>query len=220
MRVGGAEFGSFVAGLGTAPADTEHGGHALGIQVDLPPLAAYRVVGGPLDAFADRAVSLEDALGPTATVLLERLDHAPRWERRFELLDTWLEDRLRRGPEAPPAVTWACRALERSKGRLRIGDLATEVGCSRRYLASQFRRSIGLPPKAYARVLRFRSALRGLRREGPGRLDELALRTGYFDQAHMNREFSRLAGASPGRLLAGAPPTPVTFVQARARRPR
>jgi hypothetical protein len=30
----------------------------------------------------------------------------------------------------------------------------------------------------------------------------------------MNREFSRLAGASPGHILAGGPPTPVTFVQA------
>jgi AraC-like DNA-binding protein len=212
MRVGGDAFGPFVAGLGTSPADTEHPGASFGIQVDLPPLAASRVLAQPMDGFADRAVHMEDAIGPEVLALLERLHDAPQWEERFDVVDGWLRARLDRGPEPPPAIAWACGELERSGGRLRIGALATELGCSRRYLVAQFRRHVGLPPKGYARVLRFRRALRRLRGSGKVRLDDVALSTGYFDQAHMNREFVRLAGVTPGRILADRT-APVTFVQ-------
>jgi transcriptional regulator GlxA family with amidase domain len=88
---------------------------------------------------------------------------------------------------------------------VRVSDLAAETGWSGRHLTSRFRAEIGLTPKAAARVIRF-SRTRDLlvkRAAGGGlRLADLAASCGYFDQAHLAREFNALAGCPPSRWLA------------------
>jgi AraC-like DNA-binding protein len=51
-------------------------------------------------------------------------------------------------------------------------------------------------PKRFASLLRFERALL-LARQG-GRLTDVALNAGYYDQSHFNREFSRFTGQAPG----------------------
>ena len=90
-----------------------------------------------------------------------------------------------------------------SRGTVDIRSLAVEVGWSRRHLAEQFRAEIGLPPKAVARVLRFERSKELLRR--PGRrlaLAEVAGAAGYYDQAHLNRDWRDIAGCSPTTWMA------------------
>ena len=57
-----------------------------------------------------------------------------------------------------------------------------------------------LPPKTAARIFRFNRALRLLRELPAGGLAELAFECGYYDQAHLNRDFRAFAGTSPGEL--------------------
>ncbi len=98
----------------------------------------------------------------------------------------------------------AWRALLATGGQATVPDLAAETGWSERHLRSQFRAEIGLTPKAAARVIRFDRARRRLqaRGHGPARLADLAADCGYYDQAHLDREFRALAGCPPTRWLA------------------
>ena len=66
-----------------------------------------------------------------------------------------------------------------------------------RHFASWF----GLTPKELGRVSRFLHALRILSSGHRGSLTEVALASGFFDQAHFNHEFQELAGMRPGELL-------------------
>jgi AraC-like DNA-binding protein len=85
---------------------------------------------------------------------------------------------------------------------MEIGALAREIGCSRKYLASRFQEHVGLAPKSVARVLRFERAVRMLGRAGAGvRWSELALACGYYDQAHLIRDFRQFSGQTPGAYL-------------------
>lgn len=88
-----------------------------------------------------------------------------------------------------------------------VGDLADELGWSRRHLVARFREQVGLPPKVLARVLRFQRSLRLRGADGrPRPWAEVALACGYYDQAHLNRDFRQFAGCTPTELLAARLP--------------
>ena len=79
--------------------------------------------------------------------------------------------------------------------RSRIGALADELGWSRRHLAATVRQELGMAPKPLARLLRFEGALQRLRAGAD--LADAALDSGYYDQAHFNRDFRAFAGVTP-----------------------
>ena len=199
-------YTSFVAGLDDVSTVTEHCGVQHGVQVDLTPLGAHALLGGPMSEFAHTVVHLDDLPGALGGKLIERLAAARGRDARFALLDQVLAARIEAGPVPSPEVAWAWRRLRGAAGRVTIGALADEVGWSRRHLVARFREQVGLAPKAAARVLRFQRALALLGDPAGPPWAEAALTCGYYDQAHLNREFRALAGCTPTRLLAARLP--------------
>jgi AraC-like DNA-binding protein len=200
IDIDGSTHTSFVAGLHDGCTQTAHDGHQRGIQIDLSPMAAGMVLGVPMHELAHRVVALDDVLGPG---LADRLHDASSWDARFDLLDTLLAGRIEAASQVPPpSLEWAWRRLTASRGRVAVGALAAEIGCSPRYLTLQFRDHLGMPPKALARVLRFQHALQRLQDDDGARFAEIAEDCGYYDQAHMSRDFKAFAGAPPTDFLA------------------
>ena len=211
---------SFVAGLHDTHCFVETPGTQAGIQLNLTPLGAHLLFGLPMHELTNRIVELDDLLGADGELLVEELQDAPDWPARFELLDRTLARRLERARPGTPDVAWAWRRLVQSGGRLPVGGLCEELGCSRKHMVRRFNEQIGVAPKTFARVLRFQHAVHMLgHRDGASWLDEgergagrgmswgeIALECGYFDQAHMNRDFRQFAGASPGELAASMLP--------------
>lgn len=193
---------SFVAGLDPRPSTTEHDGRQLGLQLDLTPLGAFAFLGVPPGELAGTVLDLEEVLGRHGPLLVERLHEAPGWESRFELLERTILERVEAGRPASPDVAWAWRRLRETDGRLPIGELARELHCSRRHLTARFREQVGLPPKTFARLLRFDRAARRLRADGAPSLAEIAFQCGYSDQAHFNRDFREFSGWTPTELVA------------------
>ena len=64
---------------------------------------------------------------------------------------------------------------------------------------------MGLAPKGYMRVLRFQRALRCLKQPRGKSLAAVAADAGYSDQAHFNREFLEIAGATPATYTRRSP---------------
>jgi AraC-like DNA-binding protein len=205
-------LGSFVAGPDDACAVIEHGGEMSGVQVDLTPLAARMIFGVPMYELAQRVVSLEEVLGREARLFEERLFEAPTWRRRFELIELALAARLDAAEPPPPDIEWAWRRVRSTRGQIRIEALAAELGCSRKHLATRFREHVGLPPKLFARVLRFSHAVEVLTSSPDATVADVAAACGYYDQAHMDRDFREFAGTTP-TAYADDPRDRVTFVQ-------
>jgi AraC-like DNA-binding protein len=192
LDVDGRRYGSFVAGLHDDPALTEHAGEGHGIQAYLTPLGARRLLGMPMGELTRQVVELEDVIGPGAHELAERLATAPDWATRFNLLEKAIAERTLAAPPVAPELEWAWRRLQ---GSVPIGELAHEVGWSRRHLAATVHRELGMAPKSLARLLRFERALERLR--AGAELADVALDSGYYDQAHFNRDFRGFAGVTP-----------------------
>jgi AraC-like DNA-binding protein len=195
LDVNGRRFGSFVAGLHDAPALTEHAGEGYGIQAYLTPLGARRLLGMPMGELTREVVELEDLIGGGAHELAERLAEAPDWRTRFAMLERAIAERTLAAPPVAPELEWAWRRLHDTDGAVPIRALAEELGWSRRHLAATVREELGMPPKPLARLLRFERAVERLR-EG-AELADVALDSGYYDQAHFNRDFRAFAGVTP-----------------------
>jgi AraC-like DNA-binding protein len=193
---------SFLAPLDDRPATTEHGGRQHGVEVMLCPTAMRRLVGMPLHELRGEVVALELVLGRRADELVESLATAETWEERFAHLDAVLARRVSDAPPLHPGVQQAWHRLSATHGTVPISALASELGWSRRHLGERIRADLGLPPKAIARVLRFDRVKRLLGRDDGTGLAEIALACGYYDQAHLNRDFREFADATPSDFLA------------------
>ena len=222
------DFGALLGGLHSAPALITHDGAQSGIQVALRPLGARALLGLPAGELASLDVPAEAVLGGACAELRGRAVAAAGWPERFAILDEVLLrlaaacDLAGPAPQAAPEIGWAWRQLLASGGTARVTDLAAGTGWSSRHLTSRFRTEIGLTPKAAARVIRFDRARHLLVRhvrsatgsasglesgsgsappDGGYRLADLAVACGYFDQAHLAREFRALAGCPPSQWI-------------------
>ena len=187
---------SFFAGLFDRSTYVVPHGAASCAQVNLTPLGAHLLLGLPMHEVANRIVALDDVAPHALAGLDSRLEDRADWASRFELLDDVFVARLSRVRAPAPDVAWAWTALERTHGRAPIGWICDRLGRSRRHLATRFREQIGLSPKTVARIMRFERAVSLLGRRDAA-LAEIAFDCGYYDQAHMNRDFREFAGASP-----------------------
>jgi AraC-like DNA-binding protein len=102
------------------------------------------------------------------------------------------------------APTVRRRVLEmmdaRPDGHLTIDALAREAGLSPAHFARAFKTSTGRAPHQHLVVLRLERARRLL--DAPGAaLSDVALATGFADQAHFTRFFKRQYGVTPGALV-------------------
>ena len=204
-----SQYGLLVGGLHTVPALITHDGRQSGIQLQVTPLGARALLGLPAGELAGLDLEADDVLGPFAAELRDRIREASTWADRFAVLDDLLSRRAvqQESPGSPgPEVAYAWRSLLASRGAMPIADLSRETGWTARHLGARFRDEFGLTPKAAARVVRFDRARRLLqRRVTAGRapaLADLAATGGYYDQAHLAREFRELAGCAPSRWLA------------------
>ena len=212
IEVDGASFGSFIAGLHDRPAITEHHGEQAGVQVNLTPLGARRLLGMPMRELTRTVVGVEDVLSRDGVELTERMADATAWSDRLALLDAFLLRRLRASEPVRPDVAYTWSRLAGAHGDVAIGQLCRELGCSRRHLAARFGEEVGLGPKAVARILRFDRAA-GLVRDGHAPA-VVAAACGYADQSHLARDFRSLAHTTPAVVAAAAAPTAqVTNVQ-------
>jgi AraC-like DNA-binding protein len=83
-----------------------------------------------------------------------------------------------------------------------LPELARFAGLSPFHLCRVFRASVGMTPHAYQTHLRVRRAKSLLRAGLPIAL--AATETGFYDQAHLTRDFKRIVRVPPGRFSRDA----------------
>ena len=190
-------YDTLLGGLHTSPALISNGGRQSGIQLSLTPLGARALLGMPAGELANWDEDGTRVIGGFAAELRERIREQPTWEGRFAVLDELLARRAAelgagRGGAIRPEVAHAWRRLLGTRGAVPVAELAAETG---------------LAPKAAARVVRFDRARNRIARAAataaPGTtLAGLAADCGYYDQAHLARDFRSLAGCPPTQWLA------------------
>lgn len=172
--------------------DVRKGRRSFTVGVRLRPWAVGAFFGDSPAMMRDRTLSVDDVLGREGRELKERLDGLPE-EAVLPAVVAWLGRRSR--VEARPSEDRA-RGASLSLAELSsCGEAAHSLGISPRALRGLMGDHVGLPPKTYARIVRLHRALG--RAQGDESWAGIAVASGYYDQAHMIREFRSLLGESP-----------------------
>ena len=189
-----------VGGVRTAFYAKEVPSRVQSVGVTFHPAAAAALFGCPADELTGRHSSLHELWSPsTCAELQERLHGEPGPSAQLDLLEAVIAERLRRLRGIHPAVA---AALERFRHTTNVAAVVRDTGYSHRTLAEQFRRTMGIGPKAYQRIRRMR---RLLQRIGDTPWSDLAAEAGFSDQAHFVREFHQFTGATPTAYLRARP---------------
>ncbi|MFX0575802.1 helix-turn-helix domain-containing protein [Nocardia nepalensis] len=197
------DYRCVLSGLQASSAVISHNGYQEGIGIELTPLGSRALFGMPASALWNTSVECAEVTGPVGRQLWEQLQELTTWRDRFAACDRILtalacHDRL-----VTPELTWAWRTLVETDGAAQIGALAEDIGWSRQHLARRFGAEFGLSPKLAARIARFERARRMIGHTPPYvTIAQVAATCGYYDQAHLNRDFAELAGCSPTVWLA------------------
>ncbi len=171
------------------------------IGVRFLPGGAFPFLGLPVGELQD--VSVEPAVlwGPRARTLREKLLHTPAPQARFDILERFLLERLHEARDRHPAVQYAIQAIGDSEGAASVASIVKHTGLSARRFIATFRDEVGLAPKVFCRLARFRRVIGQLRAVDSVDWADIAVGCGYFDQPHFIHDFRAFAGVSPSAYL-------------------
>lgn len=158
----------------------------LGIRFQ--PAGLHALLGVPMHELTDARVDLRDV---DRRVRDRLIDAAALGVRAVERLMLGLL------PKHPSLAAAAAARIQAAGGRESLDGLQLPA----RTLERHFRAEVGLSPKRLARIVRFHGVVGTLDRAHRPDWAALAVDAGFYDQAHLIRDFRQFAGMTPGAYL-------------------
>ena len=191
----GADAGKiFAYGSTTRPAlaPLYVGRQYLGVRFQ-PGMARHFLDHSPA-ALTDQQIAIDRFLG----VDLEKLARDVRCGAGLLQIETALLNALASCQPDLSLIDRVVRFMLANHGDVTVTELASQCGKSVRQFERLFVAALGLSPKTFCSILRMRKAMDIIQQHKQVELAGLAAATGYTDQSHMNKNFIRLTGRSPG----------------------
>lgn len=191
---------SLVAGQLTRPLWLRAKAPVSVVSARLQPAALGVLVGAAASACTDRRIPLAVLAPDSVPALQHALRTASSGRARVDVLADWLARRVAHGRTLDRRVVAAVRRLELADPPT-VESLAAELAVTPRQLERLFAQHVGVPPRLYARLQRFRRVFDVLGR-GPGAFTRAAMTAGYFDHPEMARDFRRFVGCTARQFVA------------------
>ena len=176
-------------------------GHTKSLLVFFKPLGMYQLFGPEMSIMTSRAVSLYDFLGySTCEDLLERLKADQNNEHQIKILSDFLLERvhLRKDTGILPSIL---EVIHEKKGNISVAEIENQFKIQRKTLERNFQRMIGLSPREYTKIYRFKCLINILMSSPGITWTELSHRAGFYDQAHMSRYVKEYLKVSPSNMV-------------------
>lgn len=151
----------------------------------------------PLNELTDRIIDLNFVLGRDGRETEEKLYAARTLTQRVAIVESVLFGLLAQNPGPDTIVEAATGMIVENMGLASIDRITAALGVNERRLERRFQRKSGISPKRFSRIIRFQNFLNTATAENGRNLLDTALSFGYYDQAHLIREFREFSGKTP-----------------------
>jgi len=177
----------------TRPLLVRPAGETNTIGIRLRSWAAGAALNLPASLLTDQILEAHAVAGQLSDSITEALQGAGGDPRRA--MNPLLGLLCKTSKRCEDKVVAAVSRAERDDGQCAVDDLAQAAGVSARQLDRVMLANVGVTPKLFLRMLRFRKAIAVHDRQESWA--QIAAECGYNDQSHMVREFKQFAGESP-----------------------
>lgn len=168
------------------------------IGIRFRPGGAHAFLHFPVSEITNRVIECDLVFGALMSEMRERLLDAKGFERRMSIIEDFLLRQI--DPTASdPLIDYAVRELRKDDRQIR--KLSRDIGFSHKHLINRFRQVTGMSPKLLQRIFRFQSVISLVKNQPSVNWTEVAHQCGYYDQAHMIREFHLFSDANPSHYL-------------------
>jgi AraC-like DNA-binding protein len=169
------------------------GSYCLGIIFKPAGLARFLRI--PADEFTNKAQDGTLVI-KALTDLHEQLEARSAASQKIALIDQYLMTSAWRLNQHPGVADKALQLMEQN-GITSVETMASQLGITTRHLEIQFKRHVGISPKTYAMILRFKRIERFLQSTSPVTWKQMTFVDEYYDQNHFIKEFKRFTGHTP-----------------------
>ncbi len=186
-----------VGAMTVAQSFAMHGGTRT-VGVRFRPGMARQILRLPLVNLSDSSVLLEQLWGRRGRELSDQLAGADSAAESLAVMRQAVD----RSDAEANSVQRAIGYMASVQGRVNLDHLACEANLSSRQFRRRCLEESGLTPKRLSRILRLRHAEMLARREPHPNWAEIAAEAGYFDQAHLIRDFREFLRQTPVSVLS------------------
>lgn len=169
------------------------------VRVGFHPGGLYRFLGIPMSEMFDESCDAADVFGSEMKEVNDKLQEAKSFDAIHAIIEKFLLQKVGTLKKPLPFDS-AMLELLKSNGSMSVDQVASLACMSVRQVERISKDRIGMPPKMFARLVRFSKAYRMRENFAHMSWTSIAHDCGYFDQMHFIRDFKEFAGVAPGIL--------------------
>jgi AraC-like DNA-binding protein len=179
--------------------NTKMGKDHLMVYVGFKPGGMYRLLGIPMIKFINDDFNGADLYGSEISEIMEQLNEASNPYELVTIVEIFLISKLK-NLRVADSFDLAMQELIRRDGNLAMDEVAHMSCVGFRQFERKCLEKIGIPPKLYARIIRFSKAYRMKEMNAALSWTGLAHFCGYYDQMHLIRDFKEFTGVTPSKM--------------------
>lgn len=152
----------------------------------------------PANKFTDSITTVQNI--EVGLRLREKLLEAKDEAGQLMVLEAYLLKKLS-GFQFDSGSCFIAQSILRQPSLLRLKEVVSSIGLTRRRIEQRFLESTGLSMGAFVRKVRFQKAVTLVRQRRDSSLTRIGLEAGYYDQSHFIREFKEFSGITPSDFV-------------------
>lgn len=156
-----------------------------------------------LDEISDSVIPAEQVFGEEVLGLREKLYSAKTSKDKFKLAEQFLSERFDSDFLPDGSIYKAIDSIQCDPEFMETSmmKLIEESGFSKKHFIDLFKKSVGVTPKYFQRILRFNCILPKVQKQSDISWPQISAACGFYDQAHFIREFRQFSGYNPESFL-------------------
>ena len=162
------------------------------------PGIGYSLLDQPANKLTNKAIPLKGHMagGEQILSILERETHLVE---RIRLISKVIRVNLH-SESNKYLIKYCTERILQTQGNIKVEELAEESGFTARHIGKMFERCVGISPKLYSQIIRLQLSMTRILEDRNMLLVDIAIDSGFFDHAHMNRMYKKLIHCSSGEF--------------------